>query len=182
MDIEILKAQLSSELFPQPKIDKNTKLASVLVIIYGKQPTILMIQKSKLLNKHAGEIAFPGGQWTEDDVDLLGTALRETKEEIGLNISRKDVIGQLENVMTLNSGFTITPFVTIIDNIPKLHISSEVESVFHIPLVPFLQTLSDDPDPAHNILEEMYTFSYESKIVWGASARILKHLANRLTL
>ena len=105
MDRVILKAQLSSKIFPNPKHDGKTKLASVVVIIYGSEPNVLMIKKSKELNNHAGEIAFPGGKWTEDDRDLLDTALRETKEEIGITISRDNIIGQLENVRTLNSGF-----------------------------------------------------------------------------
>lgn len=181
MDTNILKAQLSSKIFPAPRHDKKTKLASVLVIIYDSQPKVLMIEKSKKLNWHAGEIAFPGGKWTEDDSDLLETALRETQEEIGIKIQRNDVIGQLENVRTLNSGFTITPFVTIIDKLPQLITNFEVATVLEIPLLPLLQTLDDDLNPEHKSLQEMYTFTYKDKIVWGASARILKHLVNRLS-
>ena len=47
-------------------------------------------------------------------------------------------------------------------------------------MIPFLQTLDDDRDPNHKSIQEMYTFTFEGKIVWGASARILKHLLNRL--
>lgn len=182
MDRTLLLGQLSSKIFPNPKHDGKTKLASVLVIIYGLEPNVLMIKKSKKLNHHAGEIAFPGGKWTEDDSDLLDTALRETQEEIGINISREKVIGQLENVRTLNSGFTITPFVSIIDKIPQLRTNSEVESVLHMPLIPLLQTLDDDEDPKHKSIQEMYIFTFQDKIVWGASARILKHLVNRLSI
>lgn len=177
----MLKEQLSSEIFPKPKHDGKTKLASVLVIIYGTEPKVLMIEKSKKLNIHAGEIAFPGGKWIESDNDLLDTALRETREEIGLNVSRKNVIGQFENVVTLNSGFTISSFLSVLDNIPQLKINSEVKSVLHIPLIPLLDTLSDDQDPTHKSIQEMYKFTYKDKVVWGASARILKHLSNRLS-
>jgi len=177
----MLKEQLSSEIFPKPKDDGKTKLASVLVIIYGTEPKVLMIEKSKKLNIHAGEIAFPGGKWIESDNDLLDTALRETREEIGLNVTRKNVIGQFENVVTLNSGFTISSFLLVLDNIPQLKINSEVKSVLHIPLIPLLDTLSDDQDPTHKSIQEMYKFTYKDKVVWGASARILKHLSNRLS-
>ncbi len=177
----MLKEQLSSEIFPKPKHDGKIKLASVLVIIYGTEPKVLMIEKSKKLNIHAGEIAFPGGKWIEDDNDLLETALRETREEIGLNVTRKNVIGQFENVVTLNSGFTISSFLSVLDNIPQLKINSEVKSVLHIPLIPLLDTLSDDQDPTHKSIQEMYKFTYKDKVVWGASARILKHLSNRLS-
>jgi len=182
MDTKLLKEQLSNEIFPEPKYDGKTKLASVLVIIYGMEPKVLMIEKSKKLNIHAGEIAFPGGKWSEDDSDLLDTALRETREEVGLNISRKNVIGQLDNVVTLNSGFTISSFLSILDNIQQLKINSEVKSVLHMPLIPLLQTLDEDQDPNHKSIQEMYTFTYMDKLVWGASARILKNLRNRLSI
>ena len=182
MDINLLKEQLSSEIFPEPEHNQKTKLASVLVIIHGIEPKVLMIEKSKELNIHAGEIAFPGGKWTEDDNDLLDTALRETREEIGLNISRKNVIGQFENVITLNSGFKISSFLSILDDIPQITTNSEVKSVLHMPLIPLLQTLSEDEDPNHKSIQEMYTFTYQDKLVWGASARILKHLVNRLSI
>jgi len=178
----MLIEQLSSKIFPEPKHDRKTKLASVLVIIYGTEPKVLMIEKSKKLNIHAGEIAFPGGKWIEDDTDLLETALRETREEIGLNVSRKNVIGQFENVVTLNSGFTISSFLSVLNDIQRLKINSEVKSVLHIPLIPLLETLSDDQDPNHKSIQEMYKFTYKDKVVWGASARILKHLAKRLSI
>ena len=182
MDTNLLKQQLSSEIFPEPKHDGKTKLASILVIIYGTEPKVLMIEKSKKLNIHAGEIAFPGGKWIEDDNDLLETAIRETREEIGLNVSRKNIIGQFENVVTLNSGFTIYSFLSILNDITQLKTNSEVKSVLHIPLIPLLETLSDDQDPNHKSIQEMYEFSYKNKVVWGASARILKHLVNRLSI
>jgi hypothetical protein len=49
-------------------------------------------------------------------------------------------------------------------------------------MIPLLQTLDDDTDPNHKSIQEMYTFTYNNKIVWGASARILKQLVNRLAI
>jgi len=141
-----------------------------------------MTEKPKHMKFHAGEISFPGGKFDVDDSDLLETALRETSEEIGLTITRDQVIGQLESVITLNSGFLITPFVSVIDEIPSLSTNSEVEQIFHIPLEPFLKTMAPDPDPSHNIIQEMYTFEYQDQIVWGASARILKQIKNSFVL
>ncbi len=182
MDKNILKEQLSSKIFPEPLHDGKTKLASVLVIIYGAEPKIIMIEKSKKLNIHAGEIAFPGGKWIKDDNDLLDTALRETREEIGLNISRKNIVGQFENVVTLNSGFTISPFLSILDDIKLLKTNAEIKSVLHMPLIPLLRTLKDDKDPNHKSIQEMYTFTFNDKVIWGASARILKQIVNRLSI
>jgi len=68
----------------------------------------------------------------------------------------------------------------LIDTIPTLSANCEVEKIFHIPLKSFLKTESKDPDPSHNIIQEMYTFEYQNQIVWGASARILKQIQSCL--
>jgi len=182
MFLDDLKSTLSSPITPKLESNEKYRLASVLVVIYGKNPIVVMTEKPKHLKFHAGEISFPGGKFDADDSDLLETALRETSEEIGLTITRDQVIGQLESVITLNSGFLITPFVSVIDEIPTLSTNSEVEQIFHIPLEPFLKTMAPDPDPSHNIIQEMYTFEYQDQIVWGASARILKQIKNSFVL
>ena len=56
----------------------------------------------------------------------------------------------------------------------------EVEKIIHMPLDSLLNTMAHDPDPSHNIIQEMFTFEYENKIVWGASARILKQMHDSL--
>ncbi len=180
MLLDELKLIFSSSINPVIKTDGKFRLASVLVVIYGKEPIVVMTEKPKHMKFHAGEVSFPGGKLDVDDSDLLQTALRETSEEIGLAITREQVIGQLEPVVTLNSGFIILPFISIIDKIPALAANSEVEKIFHIPLEPFLKTMANDPDPSHNLIQEMYTFEYQNQIVWGASARILKQIQNLL--
>lgn len=178
MNLDELKSVLSKPVNLKIDYDERYSLASVLVVIYGTEPQIVMTEKPKNMKFHAGEISFPGGKLEDDDSDLLDTALRETSEEIGLHISREQVIGQLEPVVTLNSGFLILPFISVIDEIPSLLANAEVEKIFHIPLKSFLKTMAKDPDPSHNIIQEMYTFEYQNQIIWGASARILKQIRN----
>ena len=182
MFLDDLKSTLSSSISTKLESDEKYRLASVLVVIYGENPIVVMTEKPKHMKFHAGEISFPGGKFDANDSDLLETALRETSEEIGLTITRDQVIGQLESVITLNSGFLIAPFVSVIDEIPPLSANSEVEQIFHIPLETFLKTMAPDPDPSHNIIQEMYTFEYQNQIVWGASARILKQIQNSFVL
>lgn len=180
MNLAELKSTFSNHINPKIDFDEKYRLASVLVVIYGNEPRIVMTEKPKHMTFHAGEISFPGGKLEEDDQDLLHTALRETSEEIGLEITREQVIGQLDPVVTLNSGFMILPFVSIIDKIPPLSANHEVEKIFHIPFESFLKTMAKDPDPTHNLIQEMYTFEFQGQIVWGASARILKQLRSHL--
>ena len=83
---------------------------------------------------HGGEISFPGGKWCTKDQDLLETAIRETEEELCLQISREQAVGQLDNVITLNSKYRITPFVAILENISSLKPNSEVNlfCIYHL--------------------------------------------------
>ena len=171
---------LTTEINPKILSDGKNKLASVLIIIYGDKPEILMTKKPITLTQHGGEISFPGGKISEIDDDLLDTALRETKEETGLKILRDNVIGQLKQVTTLNSGFTIVPFVCMLDSIGPLVPNSEVASFIHIPLLPFLETLESDLDPKHNSIQEMYTYTFEKNLIWGASARMIKQITDIL--
>jgi 8-oxo-dGTP pyrophosphatase MutT (NUDIX family) len=182
MLLDNLKSVLSTPIDPEIKSDTSYRLASVLVVIYGKSPKIIMTEKPKSMKFHAGEISFPGGKIDVNDANLLETALRETSEEIGLDISKDQIVGQLRPVSTLNSGFLILPFVSILDKIPPLVSNSEVEKIFHMPLDSLLGTITQDTDPSHNLLDEMFTFEYQAQIVWGASARILKQIENKLYL
>ena len=94
MDIGKIRSVLTNEIHPKPisELDEN-ELASVLVVIYGKEPFMLMTEKAKSLKVHGGEISFPGGKWYTKDQDLLETAIRETEEELSLQISREQVLG-----------------------------------------------------------------------------------------
>ncbi len=180
MDLGDFEAALKSELDLGVSGAGTSRLSSVLIIVYGSPPKILMTKKASHLKIHAGEIAFPGGKAEGRDADLLCTALRETVEEIGLDVPRARVIGQLKPVTTLNSNFTIIPFVGVLEFLPELTCNREVEQVLHMPALPLLGTLRDDPDPEHNAIQESYTFTFGEHLIWGASARMLKQILDRL--
>ena len=182
MNLEQIRNSITSEINPVLSKNNETKLSSVLIIIFDDSPKILMIKKPITMKHHGGEIAFPGGKISDEDADLLDTAIRETQEETGITIKREDVIGQLKPVATLNSGFTILPFVCILNKIKELTPNSEVDEFLQIPLMPFLQTLANDSDPEHNSIQEMHTFTFEEHIVWGASARMLKQITEKLMI
>jgi len=182
MDIGQIRSALTSEIHATQlgELDEN-ELASVLIIIYGKDPFVIMTEKAKTLKVHAGEIAFPGGKWCTKDKDLLETAIRETKEELHLEVSKEQVVGKLDSVITLNSKYKITPFIAILDAVPSLTANSEVESILHIPLISFLNTMAEDNLPEHRSIKEMHTFTFEKYNIWGASARMLKQINTLLS-
>ena len=176
MLLDEIKSVLSTPLELQPLANEKNRIASVLIVIYGGEPAILMTKKSHILKIHAGEIAFPGGKHDPVDNDLLETALREAREEINLSIRNEHVIGQLQPVTTLNSKFTIYPFIAIVKRLPRLKDNKEVETILTIPLFPLLKTMSEDKDPDHASIQEMYTFTFQNHLIWGASARMLKQI------
>ena len=182
MAIKKIKDVLTNPVMPEAQNNSKNKLAAVLIMFYGTKPTIIMTERPKNMNHHAGEISFPGGTWQEDDRDLLDTAIRETKEELGIEISRNAIIGQLQPVTTLNSGFTITAFIAFLDDIPSLVPNSEIESVLKIPLLELLKTMKDDTDPDHKSIQEMYTFRFQDYLIWGASARLIKQIYTKLSV
>jgi len=181
LDVLNLKQILTNSITSEIQDDLKGKLAAVMIIIFGNEPVLLMTERPKTMNHHAGEISFPGGMWKEEDGDLLGTAIRETNEELGIEISRSVVIGQLKPVTTLNSGFTITPFIVMLDELPKITPNSEIESILRMPLFPLLKTIEDDKDPSHKSILEMHTFKFQDHLIWGASARMLKQILAKIS-
>ncbi|MGA7369695.1 MAG: CoA pyrophosphatase [Nitrososphaeraceae archaeon] len=152
-------------------------LSSVVVLIHftRSSPHILLTKRSPHLRSHGGEISFPGGRYTKKDENLLNTAIRETGEEIGIMLTKDDILGCLEAVKTLTSNFFIVPFVSILQNIDQpVPFADEVEAVLDLPLMSLLSTMS--PDTEHVSINELYKFNYDSYLIWGATARILKQL------
>ena len=160
------------------------RIAAVLVIIHytNGSPYILLTKRNSTLRMHKGEIAFPGGAFSEQDKSLRETAIRETSEEIGLIIKQKDILGSLKLVRTLTSNFNIMPFVTLQEKILETRIlSNEVQRIVDAPLFDLLDTLEIDLVHPTMSKESLHKFTYENEIIWGATARILKQLYDCLT-
>jgi 8-oxo-dGTP pyrophosphatase MutT (NUDIX family) len=163
----------------------------------NKIPHLLLTKRSSRIASHANEISFPGGSFDKSDASLADTAIRETKEEIGLHFQKSDLIGHLAAVRTLTSNFIIYPFVTLQDKktlIPTI-LTDEVQDIIDAPLLETLQTMDKDYNynysyyyyPPHHhhdysSLEDAYKFTYRNEVIWGATARILKQLHDCLCI
>jgi len=147
-----------------------------MVVLYLSNDKIfvLMTLRSKHLKIHPGEMSFPGGRYEDKDGDLLSTALRETKEEIGLELDDMLINATLPVVTTL-TGYEITPYVAILQTLPRIgELSDEVEGVFEIPLFKLLSTKQRNiHDKAR---ESKYVYWHGTNCVWGASAKILQEI------
>lgn len=158
--------------------------AAVLVIIHypgsSSYPHVIFTKRSSQLKSHGGEISFPGGRYSKADESLLMTALRETKEEIGIEFKPQEVLGSMEPVRTLTSRFAIVPFVAMRDRLGPLSVEAgEVEQVLDVPLEEVLAKIEPDPKYGSPSMPA-YRFVHQDNIIWGATARIMKQLHGML--
>lgn len=174
------------DLNPGITLPEGRKLrpAAVLMPILetGQGARVILTKRSALLKHHPGQVAFPGGRIDDTDADAVAAALRESHEEIGLTPDNVDILGQLPPHETVTS-YTVTPFVGRIrapfTPVPE---TGEVAEVFSVPL-PFLL------DPANYRVERRrwrgvwrayYVMPFGPYYIWGATARMLKGLADRV--
>jgi 8-oxo-dGTP pyrophosphatase MutT (NUDIX family) len=157
--------------------------AAVLVPICARETlTVLLTERTPHLTAHAGQIAFPGGRIDADDADAAAAALREAREEIGLDPSLVEPLGYLDPYRT-STGYLITPLVALIEPHFKLTVNPhEVASVFEVPL-PFLMDQTNhriDSRIWRGAERRFYAMPYEQRYIWGATAGIIKTLYRRL--
>ncbi len=159
--------------------DPRFRRAAVLMPLYedGGDLQVLFTRRSETLPQHKGQIAFPGGGQHPDDPNLLATALRESEEEVGLSPGDVEIVGELDDTVTVTSNFVVAPFVGFIPY-PYSFRVNPAEIVELIPLP--LSLLSDhsrfkeehwDRDGAK---APVYFYMVGSHVIWGLTARILK--------
>ena len=164
------------------KIAMTLKPAGVLIPVRRHEAglCVLLTQRSADLKHHAGQVSFPGGRMEESDADIEVTALRETREEIGIPEERVSIIGYLETMPTV-TGYAVTPIVGFVDGSVPLEIdTTEVEYAFEVPLS-FLM----EPANHRMVTREwqglsfpMVEFHYEGQRIWGATAQMLLRFIN----
>lgn len=162
----------------------SAKPSAVLVVIHyhrtAGKPHVFLTKRSASLRTHRGEISFPGGRFTAADGSLLATALRETREEIGLTFKPEEVAGSLRPVRTMTSNHFIVPFVTVQRSLPEHKVfHGEVERILDAPLIETLSTISPDLEHYH-LADDACKFIFANEVIWGATARIMKQLHDLL--
>jgi len=152
---------------------------------------VLLTRRSTALRNHSGEMSFPGGR-IDGDETAVDAALREAHEEVGLDPSTVEVVGELNHLATVVSKSHIVPVVgrvpSQVDLVPA---SSEVERVMWVPLAEFVRTDTyraerwavpwPAPGDARGSSERvLYFFELDDETVWGATAFIIRDLFSRL--
>jgi 8-oxo-dGTP pyrophosphatase MutT (NUDIX family) len=162
--------------------------ASVLVpLILRDKLSVLLTQRTDHLTDHPGQISFPGGRAETHDADATATALREAREEIGLESAHVDVLGSLPTYTT-GTGFIVTPVVALIR--PGFTVQAdpfEVAEIFEVPLA-FLMNPANHHRHAVDVAgvrREFLSMPWQGQgedgharryFIWGATAAMLRNL------
>ncbi len=178
MDDHIRTAMAAYE--PKRIEREGMERAAVLVAIYDRDDVshILFQVRSEIVLHHKGQISFPGGAEDPGDVDLLMTALRESEEEIGLVEEDVEVLGQLDDIITI-SDFLVTPYVGRVTRAapyPFAPSGYEVAELLEVPL-PHLRepaNLNHEPISWREIMAPPPSYNFGKHLIWGATGRMLR--------
>jgi 8-oxo-dGTP pyrophosphatase MutT (NUDIX family) len=156
--------------------------AAVLVPMHGwpDNPGLVFTERRSELRRHAGEISFPGGRRDEGE-ELLETAFREAEEEIGLSRERVEVVGALPPIGTFVTNYKVHPFVGVIEEGLRFEPNpAEVESVLVASLDDLAAGFAKRRLVRRGVPIKTDTYTIADKMIWGATARILGELFERL--
>jgi 8-oxo-dGTP pyrophosphatase MutT (NUDIX family) len=158
--------------------------AAVLIPFYEKAERchILFTKRTQQVKHHKGQISFPGGVFDEEDGDLRRTALREADEEIGMKEKDTQIIGVLDDIVTVTE-FIVTPFVGLIPYPYPFQLSEvEIEELIEVPLSSLLdeRCFSEGMRDDEHGKRVIYTYQYGKHAIWGATALMLKQLLELL--
>ncbi len=156
--------------------------AAVLVPLYlAGEVHLVFTKRHDELRRHAGEISFPGGRREEGESDLRATALREAHEEIGLPPDAVEVVGALQPTPTIATGYAVYPFVGVIDPGRAWTPSAgEVAEVIELALPDLMAGYDRRRLVRRGIPIRTDTYVVGDHLIWGATARILADLIDRV--
>lgn len=164
--------------------NKPLKEASVLIGLVEEDNGlhVLLTKRASHLKHHPSQVSFPGGKVEPEDKNAIATALREAQEEIGLSPDAVYVVGQLPPYQVI-SGYLVTPIIAIIANKQKyIKDDNEVAEIFQVPLSHFLADENHHMVVANKKGQKLniHFMPYKHHNIWGATAAMLKDLANHL--
>ena len=159
------------------------KKAGVLILLLKEDTDaeykIVFTKRSTKLKTHSGEVSFPGGKWEEADNSLYETALRESNEEINLNIENVTKLGNL-NFLLSRHKIEVNPYVGYLNKFQEFEGNFEIEEIFTVPI----SFLSDSKNVTYKEFNrkdlKVYipSWVYNGNRIWGLTAMITADFLN----
>jgi len=156
-------------------------MSSVLLLLFpeGDHLYICLTKRPRTMKHHPGQISFPGGKVEKDDLSAEMTALREAREEVGVDHHQIEILGKLSDLYVEVSKFSIQPFLAWADQKPEFLVDyGEVEELILFPVSDFVanEIISEtELETVTGALRVKY-YPYNGEFIWGATAMILSEL------
>ncbi|MAZ73648.1 MAG: coenzyme A pyrophosphatase [Flavobacteriaceae bacterium] len=166
---------------------KTAKKAAVLMLFYPSETNetyFVLILRKTYKGVHSAQVGFPGGKWEQGDTDYQATALRETREEVGVTEKSVQVLKKMTEIYIPPSNFFVQPYLGTTYELPHfVPEEKEVEAIIEVPLQEFM----DDASKITKTLSTSYAkeievpaFLLKNNVVWGATAMILNEVREML--
>jgi 8-oxo-dGTP pyrophosphatase MutT (NUDIX family) len=169
---------------PRRASEDHLRPAAVLVPLISEAAgyKLLLTVRASSLRRQPGDISFPGGAIDPADSSPLAAALRESEEEVGLNATDVDILGQMDEMPTI-TGFRITPFVGLVTGPYAFQHNHEVEELLLVPLATLRKPSvvwveQREIRPGHRV--SVYHYRYGEHDIWGITGRLVKELLELL--
>lgn len=181
-DGQVKMAPLADARYREEKAD--SRKAAVMALIYpetdGSHHIICIQRAIHPLDKHSGQISFPGGKYEETDASMLDCALREVEEEIGIRPDEIKVLGALSPLYVFASNFMVQPYVGYLDK--KMDYTIDPGEVHDVVSMPIRDLLDDnvkkikDIDVSVGKISDVPYYDLKGHVLWGATAMIMSEL------
>jgi len=176
---------LRTRLLPQPPshLETNLAIASVAIVINpdDRGGAVLLIRRTERSDDPwSGQIGFPGGHKSVVDQGLLQTAIRETEEEVGIDLIQHELLGALPFVLTRSRRVQVAPFVFALEFMVTVRANREVAESFWVPLSE-LARLEPAMREVHVSEGDLVVpcYHYEGRVIWGLTFRIINLVLDR---
>jgi 8-oxo-dGTP pyrophosphatase MutT (NUDIX family) len=180
--MEEVRRRLGSAEREAPEPLASQRRAGVLAPLFVRDGNlwVLLTKRTESVEKHRGQIAFPGGGQEEDDESLYRTALRETEEEIGVKPEDVRYLGDLTPIVTI-TDYYVEPYVGAIPYPYPFQLQeTEIAGLIEVPIPALLDPKALEIRPFPGRPEPVLYYHYGETVIWGATARILKELLDAL--
>jgi 8-oxo-dGTP pyrophosphatase MutT (NUDIX family) len=182
LDVQTFRDRVQAALEARPRrvaeVGDRIPAAVLLLVVYrDREPYLVFAKKTESVRHHKGQFSFPGGMVERHDGSRVETALREAREEIGLDPAAVEVLGILDDVPTATTRFVITPVVGLCAAPPALCPDGrEIERVLEVPLRHLRDpaTFREEQWERDGATHPVAFFTCGDDVIWGATARILK--------